>query len=53
MELIDLLLARPKVQSVTVEKNKIVVVANGMSHTYSREYFECTIVPKLNGQAAA
>ena len=54
METIDLLLSRASVQSVTVSRTKVVIIANNMSHTYSRQYFDDTIVPKLlKCQAAA
>ena len=53
METIDLLLSRASVQSVTVMKDRIIVTAKNMKHTYSREYFDKVIVPKLKGQAAA
>ena len=48
METINLILSRPKVQSITFSKKTVTIVTvDNMSHTYSMKYFMDNILPKL------
>lgn len=48
METIATILSRPKVQSISFTKKSVVVTTtNGISHTYSHDYFVEKILPKL------
>ena len=48
METINIILSRPKVQSITFSKKTVTIVTvDNMSHTYSMEYFMSNILPKL------
>ena len=48
MKTIQIILSRPKVASITFNKKTVTIVTvDNMSHTYSWEYFNETILPKL------